>query len=60
MPEIKIDQNTCINCRICILTCPMGVYDDIGEHINVIRANECITCMGCVPACPVDSITIKE
>jgi electron transport complex protein RnfB len=60
MPEITLDQNTCINCKTCVSTCPMGVYEDREERVEISNPDECIACMGCVPACPVDAITVRE
>jgi NAD-dependent dihydropyrimidine dehydrogenase PreA subunit len=60
MPEITLDQDSCINCMICISTCPMGVYEGYDDHVEVAKPEECIACMGCVPACPVEAIMVKE
>lgn len=60
MPEITLDQDVCISCKTCISICPMGVYEDEGDRVEVAYPEECIACMGCVPACPVEAINVKE
>ncbi len=60
MPEVKIDENRCVNCKTCISTCPMGVYVDKGDSVEVGAQEECIACMGCVAACPTNAIEVIE
>jgi electron transport complex protein RnfB len=60
MPSVEIDHDTCINCKTCISTCPMGVYEDQGDQVKVVAPQECIVCNGCVAACPVQCITVVE
>lgn len=60
MPKVTLDQSVCINCKTCVTICPMGVYEDIVETVEVVNESECIACMGCVAACPVEAITVEE
>jgi ferredoxin len=60
MPEISLDHDTCINCKTCISICPMGVFADRGDYVEISKPEDCIVCMGCVPACPVDAISVRE
>ena len=60
VPKVTLDQEICINCKTCISTCPMGVYEDKGDTVEVVNEDECIACMGCVPACPVEAIVVEE
>lgn len=48
---VKWDEDTCVNCLICTLTCPYGgiVYDPIEEHI--IKCDQCGGDPACVKAC---------
>lgn len=49
---IKVDAETCINCRRCIAVCPVKFSNDAsGDHVEVI--NElCVGCGACISACP--------
>jgi NAD-dependent dihydropyrimidine dehydrogenase PreA subunit len=60
LPKVILDEKKCINCKICVSICPMGVYEDIGDKVLVANEEECIACMGCVPACPVEAILVAE
>ncbi len=60
LPKVTLDQDKCINCKICISTCPMGVYGEKSDSVEVVNEPECIACMGCVAACPVEAIEVIE
>jgi NAD-dependent dihydropyrimidine dehydrogenase PreA subunit len=60
LPKVTIDEEKCINCKTCVSTCPMGVYEDNGDKVVVGKEDECIACMGCVAACPVEAIEVIE
>jgi electron transport complex protein RnfB len=60
LPKVILDEKKCINCMTCVSTCPMGVYEEIGDKVSVANEEECIACMGCVPACPVEAIIVEE
>jgi len=60
MPKITLDQEKCINYKTCISICPMGVYEDKEDRVEVANESECIACMGCVGAGTVEAITVEE
>ncbi|TRO50783.1 4Fe-4S dicluster domain-containing protein [Candidatus Bathyarchaeota archaeon] len=60
MPKVTLNEEKCINCKTCIETCPMGVYEDQGDKVVVAKEDDCIACMGCVGACPVEAIEVIE
>ena len=60
LPQVTLDDVTCINCKLCINTCPMGVYEDKVDTVEVTKSADCIACMGCVAACPVEAIEVIE
>ncbi len=50
--DIAIDADTCIECRACIVSCPVSA---ISEEFSV--DNEvCTRCNSCIEVCPVDAI----
>lgn len=55
---MRIDQQSCIGCEICIPYCPMGVIAMGAEGYAVIDSDECVECGVCLRStgCPVDAI----
>lgn len=60
MPEIKINENECKGCGLCILACPKKIIELSKDHVNskghypaVCREmNKCIGCAMCATMCP--------
>jgi nitroreductase/NAD-dependent dihydropyrimidine dehydrogenase PreA subunit len=50
--EIRIDQEKCKACGICIDVCVYGVFKNIGERVEVVKPEDCWLCGHCVAACP--------
>lgn len=55
---IKINNEKCTLCMLCVECCPAYVF--VIEN-GSIKANgsKCIECYGCIPLCPVQAITIE-
>ncbi len=53
-PVFKITrkEQSCINCNICDLACPMGLEI---AHVDVIDHIDCHLCGDCIQACPVNN-----
>jgi len=50
--DVKLDQDNCIKCKLCIKNCPVdAVSDDF-----VIDNNKCTRCNTCIEVCPKDTI----
>ena len=50
--DLKLEQDLCIKCRLCIKNCPVGaISDDF-----VIDNNKCTRCGSCMAACPKKAI----
>lgn len=54
---VKVMENKCISCGICIKTCPFDAIDMVDGKAKI--NDKCTACGQCVEACPVDAI-IKE
>lgn len=54
---VKVIENKCISCGICIKTCPFDAIDMVDGKAKI--NDKCTACGQCVEACPVDAI-IKE
>ena len=51
--QLKLDQDKCVKCRLCIRTCPVAaISDDF-----VIDPEKCTRCNSCMEVCPKKAIT---
>ncbi len=61
-PIADINQETCINCELCVSACPFGAIETITvSNPDVMVQVNPISCMGCghcVSTCPVSAIDI--
>ncbi|MBD3227115.1 MAG: hydrogenase iron-sulfur subunit [Candidatus Lokiarchaeota archaeon] len=60
----EVDQDSCISCEICELTCPFGAVSLEETSQNVFKAKVnpvlCKGCGACAAACPVNAINMKH
>lgn len=47
---IKRNPDTCISCKLCTKSCPMGLQV---HNVNAMKNVNCISCLECVSSCPV-------
>ena len=53
-PKPFVKTKICINCQICIESCPLGLIDTKTKTYKDVKSNkQCISCMSCVKRCPV-------
>jgi len=57
---VRLEEDKCIGCRLCIPSCPMGaLHMDLEKRVAV----KCDLCDGdpaCVPVCPTQALTYVE
>ncbi len=60
--KIKIDDERCTRCTICLDACPIPcyVFDKKENRIKIIDEDQCIVCRNCKEECPVRCISIVE
>ncbi len=58
--KVTIDYGKCAYCKTCVSICPWGVYEDMGDRVEVVHMKDCVCCMSCVAPCPTDAITVEE
>ena len=58
--KVTIDYGKCAYCKTCVIICPWGVYEDMGDRVEVVHMKDCVCCMSCVAPCPTDAITVEE
>lgn len=64
---IKIDEELCKGCAICITFCPKKVFDTSNQINNrgyylpiIVRINDCTYCKFCELLCPEFAIIIEK
>lgn len=58
MIAISIDDKACVNCSLCVETCPTKVFafDQATELPTVDHPKECFGCLSCSEICPAGAI----
>lgn len=57
---IKIDENKCNGCGLCVSACHEGAIGMINGKAKLLRDDYCDGLGDCLPACPVEAITFEE
>lgn len=57
---IKIDQNKCNGCGLCVLSCHEGAIGMIDGKAILLRDDYCDGLGNCLPACPTEAISFEE
>ncbi|MCK4674509.1 MAG: RnfABCDGE type electron transport complex subunit B, partial [Gammaproteobacteria bacterium] len=57
---VRIDEQTCIGCTLCIQACPVDAILGAAKHMHTVIESECTGCNLCIPPCPVDCIHIYD
>lgn len=56
---VRVFQNWCKGCGLCIAFCPRQVFAEDGEHHPVVAHPErCVACMWCAIHCPDFAIVV--
>ncbi len=54
--RLRINQDTCTNCNLCVEVCP--VQNLIAKDDKILTKNQCTLCYRCINACPVRAISL--
>lgn len=57
---IKIDEETCNGCGICVDACHEGAIEMVNGKARLVRDDYCDGLGNCLPACPVGAISFEE
>jgi len=58
-PKPKVDLSKCIDCGICVQSCPMGILSPETKRYRDKAAEKlCLGCMRCVKVCPQGARTV--
>ncbi|NPD89415.1 MAG: DNA-directed RNA polymerase subunit D [Asgard group archaeon] len=59
-PIPKINKDKCNKCSDCIDACYTGVYQKVGDEVQVVNPLNCTLCNYCLDFCEPGAITIKK
>jgi NAD-dependent dihydropyrimidine dehydrogenase PreA subunit len=57
---LKLCEETCNGCGMCIKVCPHGVFELSGRKAHIVRRDNCMECGACELNCPVNALTVKS
>ncbi len=57
---LRYDEAKCINCGICMLVCPHGVFGPGDHAVRLVNGEECMECGACQLNCPVNAIAVES
>lgn len=61
MGIMKVDEELCVQCGLCIENCPLGAWEADKNGIPQMTAqNGCLSCYNCMVACPSEAVSAVE
>lgn len=54
---IYINNDKCVDCKVCSKTCPMQLKPYWHKNIGIINDRDCIKCLTCITACSKNAIS---
>jgi len=62
MIRIKIDEDACVGCTLCVDECPTDVFEFNEEKLipEVVKEKECFGCLSCSEICPASAILHED
>lgn len=55
---VKVDEESCVGCGICIYFCSVDALE--GWGMVSVNQEKCIGCLDCIEACLVDALKEEE
>lgn len=55
---VRIDEQVCIGCTLCIQACPVDAILGAAKQMHTVIVSECTGCDLCIPPCPVECIHV--
>jgi NAD-dependent dihydropyrimidine dehydrogenase PreA subunit len=57
---LKLDQQRCIGCAMCIDVCPHAVFRLENKKASIVDRDACMECGACAKNCPVTAIFVHS
>ncbi len=59
-PNPKINKEKCTNCLVCVDACYTGVFQKVGDSVQVANPLSCTLCNFCIDQCEPGAISIQK
>jgi NAD-dependent dihydropyrimidine dehydrogenase PreA subunit len=56
---LKLDQERCVGCGICLIVCPHEVLSMNNGHARIDNRDLCMECGACSRNCPTEAVTVR-
>jgi len=56
---LKLDQERCIGCGMCLLVCPHAVMSLSNGKVDVVNRDACMECGACARNCPAEALNVR-
>ena len=56
---LKLDQEKCVGCGICLVVCPHEVLSMNNGHAMIQNRDRCMECGACSRNCPSEAVTVQ-
>lgn len=57
---LTYDPARCVNCGLCSIVCPHGVFEPGPHAAQLVRADACMECGACQRNCPTGAIAVDS
>jgi len=57
---LKLDENKCNGCGMCLEVCPHQVFKTTGKHAVIQDRDACMECGACAKNCPAAAIFVQS
>jgi len=58
--SLKLEQDLCTGCGMCILVCPHAVFTMYGKKVRIVDINDCMECGACALNCQFDALKVNS
>jgi ferredoxin len=56
---LRLDQEKCIGCGMCLLVCPHAVLSLTNGQVEIASRDACMECGACARNCPAEALSVR-
>lgn len=57
---LRLDQEKCVGCGMCLLVCPHAVLSLTNGKIEILNRDACMECGACAQNCPAEALDVRS